>query len=64
MNHLVRQYWEQGTHVVLVDTGNSYQGLCEMVRRKTKGEDGIILPTQRKTLSLLILSIRTITSSM
>ena len=41
MNHLVRQYWEQGTHVVLVDTGNSYQGLCEMVRRKTKGEDGI-----------------------
>ena len=29
------------THVVLVDTGNSYQGLCEMVRRKTKGQDGI-----------------------
>lgn len=41
MNHMVRQYWEQGTHVVLVDTGNSYQGLCEMVRSKTKGEDGI-----------------------
>lgn len=41
MNHLVRQYYEQGTHVVLVDTGNSYQGLCEMIRRKTKGEDGI-----------------------
>ncbi len=41
MNHLVRQYWEQGTHVVLVDTGNSYQGLCELVCRKTKGEDGI-----------------------
>lgn len=40
MNHMVRQYWEQGTHVVLVDTGNSYQGLCEMVRRKTKGQDG------------------------
>ncbi len=28
MNHLVRQYYEQGAHVVLVDTGNSYQGLC------------------------------------
>lgn len=41
MNHMVRQYWEQGTHVVLVDTGNSYQGLCEMVRRRTKGQDGI-----------------------
>lgn len=41
MNHLVRQYYEQGTHVVLVDTGNSYQGLCEMIHRKTKGQDGI-----------------------
>lgn len=41
MNHLVRQYYEQGTHVVLVDTGNSYQGLCEMIHRKTGGQDGI-----------------------
>ena len=41
MNHLVRQYYEQGTHIVLVDTGNSYQGLCEMINRKTKGQDGI-----------------------
>ena len=41
MNHLVRQYYEQGTHIVLVDTGNSYQGLCEMIRRKTGGRDGI-----------------------
>ncbi len=41
MNHLVRQYYEQGTHVVLVDTGNSYLGLCEMIRRKTNGADGV-----------------------
>lgn len=41
MNHMVRQYYEQGTHVVLVDTGNSYQGLCEMINKKNKGEDGI-----------------------
>ena len=41
MNHLVRQYYEQGTHVVLVDTGNSYQGLCEMIHRRTHGKDGI-----------------------
>lgn len=40
-NHLTRQYYEQGTHIVLIDTGNSYQGLCEMIRRKTAGEDGI-----------------------
>ncbi|MBR5493645.1 MAG: TraG family conjugative transposon ATPase, partial [Alistipes sp.] len=52
MNHLVRQYWEQGTHVVLVDTGNSYQGLCEMIHRKTKGEDGIYFTyTEQKPIS-------------
>lgn len=41
MNHLIRQYYEQGAHVVLVDTGNSYQGLCNLINRKTNGEDGI-----------------------
>jgi len=41
MNHLVRQYYEQGSHVLLVDTGNSYQGLCTLINRKTKGEDGV-----------------------
>ena len=25
----------------MVDTGNSYQGLCELIHRKTKGEDGV-----------------------
>lgn len=40
-NHMVRQYWEQGTHIVLIDTGNSYQGLCELIKGKTKGKDGI-----------------------
>ena len=40
-NHLVRQYYEQGTHVLLVDTGNSYQGLCNLINAKTGGEDGI-----------------------
>ena len=41
MNHFVRQYHEQASHIVIVDTGNSYQGLCEMINRKTHGEDGI-----------------------
>ena len=40
-NHIVRQYYEQGAHVLLVDTGNSYQGLCELIKGKTKGEDGV-----------------------
>lgn len=29
MNSVVRQLHEQGTDVVMVDTGNSYEGLCE-----------------------------------
>ena len=40
-NHMVRQYYEQGAHVLLVDTGNSYLGLCEMINRKTQGKDGV-----------------------
>ena len=42
-NHLVRQYYEQGTHILLVDTGNSYQGLCRMIHDRTRGEDGIYI---------------------
>ena len=40
-NHLVRNYYEQGAHVLLVDTGNSYQGLCSLINARTRGEDGI-----------------------
>ncbi len=40
-NHLIRQYWEQGSHILLVDTGNSYQGLCSLIHAKTKGRDGV-----------------------
>jgi conjugation system TraG family ATPase len=40
-NHMVRQYYEQGAHIVLVDTGNSYQGLCNLINRKTNNEDGV-----------------------
>ena len=40
-NHMVRQYWEQGAHILLVDTGNSYEGLCSLIHAKTKGRDGV-----------------------
>jgi conjugation system TraG family ATPase len=30
-NHMVRSYYEKGTHIVLVDVGHSYKGLCDMV---------------------------------
>ena len=41
MNHMLRQYWEQGAHILLVDTGNSYQGLCSLIREMTGSQDGI-----------------------
>lgn len=42
-NHLVRNYYEQGAHVLLVDTGNSYRGLCSLVNGRTHGGDGIYI---------------------
>ncbi len=40
-NHLVRQYYEQNAHVLLIDTGNSYEGLCNLIHNRTHGEDGV-----------------------
>ncbi|MCH7400866.1 TraG family conjugative transposon ATPase [Belliella kenyensis] len=30
-NHMIRSYYQQGAHVVLVDVGHSYKGLCDLV---------------------------------
>lgn len=30
-NHMVNSYYEQGAHVVLVDVGHSYKGLCDLL---------------------------------
>ena len=30
-NHFLRSYYEQGSHIVLVDVGHSYKGLCDLV---------------------------------
>ncbi|MGK6353172.1 TraG family conjugative transposon ATPase [Parapedobacter sp. DT-150] len=30
-NHMIRSYYEQGAHVVLLDVGHSYRGLCDLV---------------------------------
>ena len=34
INSVMRQLWEQDTDIVMVDTGNSYEGLCEYVGGK------------------------------
>ncbi len=31
-NHLLRSYYELDSHIVLVDVGHSYKGLCDLVR--------------------------------
>ena len=31
MCHLQRSYYEQGAHIVIVDVGHSYQGLCKLL---------------------------------
>lgn len=41
MNHMLREYYEQGTHIILVDMGDSYEGLCGLINQETKGRDGI-----------------------
>jgi len=30
-NHMMRSYYEQGAHAVIVDIGHSYKGLCDLV---------------------------------
>ena len=51
-NHLVRQYYEQNSHVLLIDTGNSYEGLCNLIHNRTHGEDGIYYTyTEEKPIS-------------
>jgi conjugation system TraG family ATPase len=32
MNHLLRSYFELGAHILVIDIGNSYAGLCQFVQ--------------------------------
>lgn len=31
LNHMLRSYYEQGSHIVIMDIGHSYRGLCDLV---------------------------------
>ena len=55
MNSVVRQLHEQNTDVVMVDTGNSYEGLCEYLNGKyiSYTEEKPITIIQTKILSQL-----------
>jgi conjugation system TraG family ATPase len=34
INHIASQYYEQGHHIVMIDIGNSYKKLCQLVKGK------------------------------
>lgn len=41
INNLLRQMYDQEYHVVIVDMGDSYQGLYEFIKEESKKKDGI-----------------------
>lgn len=41
MNHIVRCMYDSGDHVVIIDVGESYRGLCSVISEETGGRDGI-----------------------
>lgn len=41
MNSLVQDFYDAGQHIFIIDVGDSYQGLCQVVREYSHGEDGV-----------------------
>ncbi len=41
MNHLVTQFYAAGQHGLIIDIGDSYQGLFQVVNEESGGRDGI-----------------------
>lgn len=40
-NVMMAQKYEQGEHLVIVDVGDSYLGLCQLISEQTNGKDGL-----------------------
>lgn len=41
MNTLVRNFYNHDEHIMIIDIGDSYEGLCSVIREETNGADGI-----------------------
>lgn len=41
MNTLVRNFYNSDQHILVIDVGDSYQGLCQIVNEETGGKDGV-----------------------
>lgn len=52
MNHLVKSFYEDGGHVLIIDMGGSYFNNCEVIKEESLGQDGIYLEyTEENPLS-------------
>lgn len=41
MNTLVRNYYNSDQHILIIDVGDSYEGICQIIYEETNGRDGI-----------------------
>lgn len=41
MNTLVRNWYNDGQHIFIIDVGDSYEGLCRVINEQTGGKDGV-----------------------
>lgn len=41
MNSLVQNFYEAGQHIMIIDVGDSYEGLCAVIREYSGGKDGV-----------------------
>ena len=41
MNEYLRNCYDAGEHIFLIDVGDSYEGLCEIIREASGGKDGM-----------------------
>lgn len=41
MNSIVQDYYVGGEHIVIIDVGDSYQGLCAVINEYSGGRDGV-----------------------
>lgn len=40
MNYYLRQMYDAGEHIFIIDVGDSYEGLCEIINEESAGADG------------------------
>lgn len=41
MNSLVENFYEADEHILIIDVGDSYQGLCQVIAEESGGKDGV-----------------------